>query len=329
MTPRRTSAALLAVSALLAGCGPAKHLSMDLRTVSISVPRLVTPALQIVPVAPIAPPAALPPLPPVVTQLPPLPTAPPVAPVVQPPRAPLCPKAGQFDVPDVTAVPVLGPAPVPATYTQTVAGAFATPSNAGAISDVVTQTVTLLPRTTSTVGQVIDTWRVARVDASKKSTSVEVYRLLHASTSPAATPAGIYLVGLAWSDPVRGTLSFEPTGNGIYVLPDPVALSTSGGAQYAGTGTDAGTLSTLTVIRNVTGRKRVDACGKLIDTYTVEMTGVLTTVSSQRQISWTQQLATPYGGLDVQDTMKLSAADGSSWWVATRTATAVPKPVAS
>ena len=31
----------------------------------------------------------------------------------------------------------------------------------------------------------------------------------------------------------------------------------------------------MALVRNVTGRKRIDLCGELVDTYTVEMTGTL------------------------------------------------------
>jgi hypothetical protein len=192
-------------------------------------------------------------------------------------------------------------------------------------------TVKALPRTTSSAGQVIDSWSVGRTDLSTKSSSVELYRLVHPSSAAGATDAGIYLVGLAWNDPVRGVLSFQASGKGLWVLPDPVAVAQQVqgvAAQYAGIDTDAGSLTTLSLTRNVMGKKRVDACGNLVDTYTVEMTGLLTTRDTQRRITWTQQLATGYGGVGVQDTLTLSSAPGDFTWSQTRTATSVPKPVA-
>ena len=73
------------------------------------------------------------------------------------------------------------------------------------------------------------------------------------------------------------------------------------------------TLTTLNVVRNVMGRQRVDVCGKLVDTYTVTMTGALVTRDAQWQVSWTQQLATAYGGIDVASTLALSTPAGTSW----------------
>jgi hypothetical protein len=189
--------------------------------------------------------------------------------------------------------------------------------------------VTPLPRQTSLLGQVVDSWSVARTDRTRKATSLEVYRLVHRSASPAATAAGIYLVGLAWKDDERGELTFRPPGDGLFLLPSPVSLSASGGTQYTGSATDPSTLTTLSIVRNVTGKKRVDACGSLIDTYTVEITGVLTTTDSQRQVAWTQQLATAYGGLGVQDSLTLTDAAGTYRWNQVRTATTLPKPVSS
>lgn len=328
MTTRRYALAATAASVLLAGCGPTTHLRLDLRAVSITVPRLVTPAVTIVPAAPVAT-VSLPPIPPVYLQ-PVLPT--PSTPVVAPPPPvpPACPKAGAFDVPSMPASLVVDHPPAPGTYTQQVSGSYATAKGSYPLGGEATQTVTALPRVTSSIGQVIDSYRVARTYQPVKRTSVEVLRLVHPSSSPQATSAGIYLVGLAWDDPVRGHLSFNAGGNGIWVLPDPVAVAQQvapgAAAQSTSSDTDASTLSTLSVVRNVMGKKRVDACGQLIDTYSVEMTGVLTTQDWQRQVAWTMELATTYGGLDVQDELTLTDPSGFRW-DQLQTATSLPKAV--
>jgi hypothetical protein len=310
----------------VAGCGPDKQLNLNLRAVGITVPRLVTPAVSLVPLVPPTT-APLPPLAPVDFSFPP-PTIPSGAP--SQPRTPVvaCPKAGTFDVPRVPASLKVESPPTPATYVQSIAGTYATGTTTGAISGGLSETVTALPRQTSVVGQVIDSWSITRTSPDAASSSVEVYRLVHASDSPAATAAGIYLAALAWKNAAGGDLTFQPLGDGLFLLPSPVTLSPSGGTQYAGSATDPNTLTTLSVVRNVTGKKRVDACGELIDTYTVEMTGALTTSSSQRQLTWTMQLATTYGGLPVQDQLTLTEPSGTFRWTALRTATALPKPVA-
>ncbi|MCU1603346.1 MAG: hypothetical protein JWO22_4055 [Frankiales bacterium] len=321
---KRTLLVPLAVATLVSGCGPTTHLDLSLRSVPVTIPRLVTPAVTLVPPATGPVPVSLPPLPPSVVQLPQLP--PPSAPPVQvpPPKPPACPTAGQFDVPAKPASPLVTKPPAPGRYTMNAFGTYAKGGTVKPLNGSVDVLVTALPSSTSAVGQQIDAWQVKRTDAT--SVSVEVYQLVHVSSSPAATAAGIYLVGLAWKDPVRGDLTFQAAGNGVLIVPDPVAIATSA-AQYAGAATDPNSLTTLAIVRNVTGRKRVDACGRLIDTYTVAMTGTLVSPGMQRQLSWTQQIATAYGGSDVEDSFTLSSPVEGFTWTRTLRNTALPKEV--
>src|SRR5207253_11305744 len=88
---RRPLLLVLAACALVAGCGPHKQLNLNLRAVGIPVPRLVTPAVALVPLAPPAT-ASLPPLAPVDFSFSP-PAVPSTVPT-QPTRpAVACPKA--------------------------------------------------------------------------------------------------------------------------------------------------------------------------------------------------------------------------------------------
>lgn len=317
-----TSAAAVAAAVLLAGCGPTTELDLGLRSVSITVPRLVTPAVELIPPAP-PPPLALPALPPILRFLPP---AREPAPAVLPPPstapAPACPKAGPFAAPARPESLVVQAPPGPGSSTQVAAGSSSSPAGAASLAGNVTTTVVALPRSTSTAGQVVDSWRVERRAATSRS--VELYQLVHPSVSPLATASGIYLVGMAWTDPLRGDLSFQPEGGGLFVLPSPVQLAASGSAQYAGSATDPDTLTTLSLIRNVTGRKRVDICGEVVDTFTVEMSGTLTSPGRQQQIAWTQQLATAYGAANVAETLTLSAPTTSFLWTRALRSTEVP-----
>jgi hypothetical protein len=317
---------LAAVVALVAtACGPTSHLKLDLRSVSITVPRLVTPAVRLVPPPPAAPPAALPPIPAVDSALPPVsqPLPVPSAPLTAPEA---CPTAGPFDVPALPASPMVSAPPVDATSTQmslgSYTGAAGKPSK-GSLEGDVQMRITRLPSSTSSVGQKVDAWRVDRSGPAKGATSVEVYRLVHPSSSPAATQAGIYLVALAWKDPARGTVSFQASGNGLEIMSLPAQPSTND-TQYAGADTDPDTLTTLQLTRNIRGHKRIDACGKLIDTITVEMTGTLTTPDMQRQLAWTQQIATTYGAVDVAETLSLTSVDAGYTWTRSLRNTTVP-----
>ena len=316
MTPTRRpvagTALALAAVASLTGCGPKTELDLDLRAVSITVPRLVTPAVELVPAAP-PPPAALPQLPPVVTFLPPVQAPPPaVFTPPSPPPAPACPKAGPLDAPAVPESVTVKAPPVPGTTTQVATGTFATPAGNGLLDAQVDVTITALQSATSSTGQKVDGWKVERRTPS--ASSVELYQLVHPSNDPLATASGVYLVGMAWKDPARGDLTFQPEGAGLQVLPNPVQLSASGGVQYVGSATDPDTLTTLSLVRNVTGRKRIDVCGELVETFTVEMSGTLTTPDRQRQIAWTQQLAPAYGAANIAETLSLfSQVEAASW----------------
>lgn len=312
--PGRVSLLVAAVAVLLTGCGPDAGLDLRMRSVAVTVPRLVTPAVELVPAAPAPPPAPLPPL-----ALPPPPPAvsfPRVEQVAtaQPaaPEGPACPPAGQLDVPDLPENPLISRPPAPGTSVQAATGSFSsTTARTSLDGEVVTRTVAL-PPSTSAVGQRVDSWRIERLDPSG-GTSVEAYQLVHPSADALAVPPGIYLVGMAWKD-TRGELTFEPAGLGLQILPIPVELSAEGGAQYVGSATDPDTLTTLSLVRNVTGRKRVDLCGELVETFTVAMTGVLTAPGSQRQVAWTQQLASAYGAANVEESLTLTDPSGGSTW---------------
>jgi len=311
-----------AFAVLATACGPTSDLKLHLRAQGVTLKRIVTPAVELVPPAPVPPPLSLPPIPRITTP----PPAPPIT-LSTPPSVPeLCPPAGPFDVPAMPATQLVAAPPVNATSTQMSTGSFAgaagTPSS-GSLAGVVQMTTERLPSTTSSVGQQVDAWRVIRRGPAPGVSSVEVYRLVHPSSSPAATTAGIYLVGLQWKDPARGDVNFQASGNGLQIMPIPAQPSTND-IQYVGADTDANTLTTLELTRNVRQHKRVDACGKLIDTITIEMSGTLTTRDFQRQLTWNQQVATSYGAVDVQDTLTLTSVDAGSTWTRALRSTTVP-----
>jgi hypothetical protein len=270
---------------------------------------------------------ALPPVPPVQTFLPepPAPVASTPPPPVQPPE---CPPADALAAPDRAATLAVDEPPAPDSFVQQVVGSYtgtsADPAS-GQFGGKVRTTVKSLPSATTAVGQRVDSWRVERRGPQPAVRSVEVYQLVHPSTSPGATAAGIYLVGLAWSDPTRGALTFQPTGNGLQILPIPVQRANPSAPQYVGAATDPSTMTTLALTRNVVGRDRVDACGELVDAWRIEMTGTLTTPDWQRQVTWTQQVATAYGGVVVGELLSLTSVTGGYSWTRALRSTSVPE----
>ena len=305
---RRTPALALAGAALVtAGCGPHAALQLNMRQVSLTVPRVLAPAVTLVPPTPITAPLPVPPLP-----------SPPSIPSYIPPAAPKmppCPKASEFAVPAEPASVDVSTGPAAAVYFQsssgTYSGSAAKPPSGKLDAPVVSQLSTL-PQTTSSTGQVSDNWLVSRVDTATHATTLEAYQLATPSGSGQTVTPGIYLTGLKWKDPVRGELSFVPVGGGVEILPSPV--NASSGAVFASSATDPNSLTTMTATGNVLGKKRIDACGTLVDTWTVQLAGTLTGPSFRYQFAWRQQIATQYGGVDVEDQLTLTTPGGGLTW---------------
>ena len=319
----RKAIALGLAAALLTACGPEPRLRLSMRTVAVTVPRLVAPAAELV--APSAPPLApLPAVPPIVTQLPPLTPTVESAPVVVTEPVDDCPAAPTFAVPEASASETVNQPPADQTLLQRSTGKFTAGTTEGTLDDQVQVTITRLPATTTVTGQEVRPWRVQQIDTLTQARSVAVYQLLLPSSTPGASSPGVYLVGLAWSDHVRGALTFQPSGNGLFVLPSPVAVSQND-AQYVGIATDPNTLTTLSLTRNVRARKRVDACGQLIDTWTVEMTGTIVAPGAQWDVTWNQQFATAYGAVVVEDVLGLVDPKGGPSWMRRLVSTTVPE----
>jgi hypothetical protein len=318
MRPFRSVATALAAAALLSGCGPESNLRLNLRTVAITVPRAIAPAVELVP--PSASPAvALPRVARVVDQLPA--DAAPIATADEP-----CPTAPALAVPQLAASLTVDDAPAAQAFVQRADGEFATTDATGSLDGEVQVTITRLSDTTASTGQTVKSWRVQQLDPGTDTRVVEVYQLVQPSNAPNAIASGVYLMGLAWSDPVRGELAFEPAGNGLFVLPSPVQVAQND-AQYAGIATDPDTLTTMQLTRNVRGRERIDVCGELVDTWTVEMSGLLTTPSAQWNLTWKKHFATAYGAVDVDEVFTVEDVTGGVSWSRHIVSTSVPKEI--
>jgi hypothetical protein len=304
---RRKSPILLCLVALAAtACGPHVALHLNMRQVDLTFPRVLTPAQNLVPPAPLIIPVPVPPIPVFTT---------PIQPVVPPPQTNACPKAGPFAVPAEPASVLLDKPPAPATYFQSSKGSYsgsgATPA-AGKLTSPYITSLTSLPATTSQSGQQSDNWLVKRTDTGTGASEFELFQLALPASSSLAVSPGLYLSALKWKDPVRGgDLTFVPSGSGVEILPSPV--STGSNPSFASSATDPNTFTTMTTAGTVTGQQRIDVCGTLVDTYTTQLTGTLTTPNFQWQFAWRLQIATQYGGVVVEDDMTLTNPAGLTW----------------
>ena len=302
---RRKSPILLSLLALAAtACGPHVALHLNMRQVDLTFPRVLAPAQALVPPAPLTIPVPVPPIPTFTV---------PTQPVITPPPANPCPTASSFAVPAEPVSVLLDKPPMPATYFQSSKGSYtgtsATPA-AGKLTSPYTSVLTSLPQTTSQLGQQSDNWLVTRADG-KSSTEVESFQLALPGSSAQSVSPGLYLSGLKWKDPVRGDLTFVPSGSGVELLPSPVAASAN--PSFASSATDPNSFTTLTLAGTVAGQQRIDVCGTLVDTYTTQLTGTLTSPTAQWQVNWRLQVATQYGGIVVEDDLTLTNPAGFSW----------------
>ncbi|MBK5308104.1 MAG: hypothetical protein JJD92_15570 [Frankiaceae bacterium] len=334
MTPMYRTRLLACVTLLplLAACGPDNPLKVNLRGVQITVPRQLPPAVIAVvppPVAPVPAPVVLPPLP----ELPPLAPAPLASPPTAPPP-PACPTADQLAVPAQQATVLVKSRPGDAAYNLKQGGKYTVTSAAETTQSVLptstSRTVKALTPPTSTVGQRVDAWSVTETDG--KSASVATFVLFQPSSSPQATPAGIYLSGLRWDDDVRGDLTFQPLGGGLLIFPLPAQQTTT---PFAASQTDPASQTVVTLTGQVPGKKRVDLCGAVVDSFSLALTGTITTPTQQLTVTWNQQIATQFGGLSVEDSLTLSGSNSASSvgarldWQQTTRYTRVPDDPAS
>ena len=204
--------------------------------------------------------------------------------------------------------------PTPATYFQSSKGSYsgssATPA-AGKLASPYVSLLTSLPQTTSQLGQQSDNWLVTRADTKSAATEVESFQLALPSSSSQAVSPGLYLSGLKWKDPVRGDLTFVPSGSGVELLPSPVAASAN--PSFASSATDPNSLTTMSTAGTVVKQQRIDVCGTLVDTWTVQLLGTLTSPGLQWRVDWRFQVATQYGGIVVEDDLTLTNPAGLTW----------------
>jgi hypothetical protein len=284
-TLRTVLAGPLAV-AVLSGCGPSTPISLDVNKVSLDIGGGQPPAQppQVAPPPSATAPASLP-----QAQLP-LPT-PPSAPTTTPTLPSLCPAADQFAVPALNADPLIAHAPKPATYVYRQKGQWvATGALAGKLP------APPLGERTITAGSTTKGYDFAVAEQAGAMTRTTAYNLVSPSSLPTDPAGGLYLAALQWKDMLFGTVTFRPTSPMLF-LQTPVVQ----GESFTSTGADPQHKTSMLLRGQVAGKKRVNACGKIIDTWQLEVTEVLTTTSTVVRITATYDIATQYGGISVRD----------------------------
>ncbi len=326
---RRPLVLVTTLAAVLTACGPQAPLELNLRTVALTVPRIPTPAVEMIPPAPAPLPVSLPAPVRVGTLLPPPPPPPPPTPAPAPAVEDPCPPGDPTAAPERSAGVYVTGLPAEDQRTERATTNYVDPETGDAVvsESEIDVTVRRLGQSEAAItGQLLDDWVVERVDTATGASSATQFRYVHESDAPGATNPGIWLVGMAWSDPSRGgDITWEPAGSGLWLLPSPVVLQAEDGVQYVGTATDPRTTTTVTIVRNVTGRDRVNACGEYVEGYVVGMTGTFTAPGFARELAWELTLATGYGGIDVESSLALTSPAATAAWSRTTTTNEVPE----
>jgi hypothetical protein len=290
MRSQRRFVVLIVALAVLGGCAPKVPLRLSMREASVDIdgvkpPTVVVPGARVAPVRP---------------QLP-LPTVP--APLDLPPPAPLCPKADQFAVPALVADPAILALPAPATYVFREDGDFAT---GGAIP--IEGDYPPIGQRTVVLGSKAKGYDFAVAERVGASTKTTAFMLVQPSGSIAAQQGGLYLSAMQWDDPILGKGVFRPLLP-MQFLPLPITP----GQSVTSTGFDPEHGVSMTLRGGVGAeKKRVDACGSLIDAWELNLTQVIVTPEGELNITATYAIATQYGGLSVSDVISVTGIRASA-----------------
>jgi len=285
----------LPLALLLSACGPTVPLGLVMRQVSVDIggaqpPPVAAPA-QVAQAFPTNPLLPLP----LASPLPELPAS--LAPSLS-----LCPKAGQFAVPELAADPTIEALPAAASYVYQQKGKG---SNGGAIPLSLDYPPFGLRKVQpGTQGQGYD----FAVTEQNPFIHTTTFKLIKPSNSSGVQQAGLYIDSLQWKqDLLFGDLTFKPLQPVLFLQ-----LPVQQNAQYASAGTDPVHHASMTLQGQVTGKKRVDACGSLIDTWEVNVTEHIVAGAKEIELTATYDIATQYGGISVGDHVTMSAVNGDN-----------------
>jgi hypothetical protein len=233
---------------------------------------------------------------------------------------PTCPSADPFAVPERSTTNVIAAPPAPATYHFRNTGSFeVTGANAhkGTYPVDETRTVQHVAKGT-TPGSF--TFEVAATLGNSVTTTTYTYLPPTSLSSQAdqalgSPPAQGLFISKVVTEAEGATDVFAPAGPGLLLLQVPAAP----GQNWESSATDPTTGRNITVTGGQQKNTRVDACGRVIDSYTVHLDGYVSQGSSaahatkdrpfETTFSADYAIATQYGGIAVRDRVKADGVD--------------------
>lgn len=313
-------AGLLVVALLTAGCGaPPRPLSMGFKEIPSDVvlgdqTSSTLPGAGDDPAQP-----GLIALPPSIVSLPPPPFEDVRRPVSSPPARPPCPTADPLGAPELEAPSSIETPPADGTYffrnlgTYDVSGANPRRGTFPATSFRTVKTTfesddrrvfdftvaeTLLDTTTTTTFRVV---RAAEIGAAAEGSA----------------EAGLYIRRIETKNFGGDIATFSPTPELRLA-----ALPLVRGARVEARGLDPTTATTMTFTSTVIGKARVDACGELLDSFTLEVTdGRLLAPNQDIEFAAAYAIGTQFGGLVLRDTVAFRGTDRGAGVNRTNTST--------
>lgn len=152
-------------------------------------------------------------------------------------------------------------------------------------------------------------------------TTTTTYDVVGSSLLPAALPTGIYLKQVK---SVRGasTSTFAPTPE-LQLAAFPLMR----GASVSSSGVDPRSATSMQFTSTVTGKARVDACGKVLDSWVLDLSaGKLVSPTQNLDFTATYAMGTQFGGLLLRDRTFFAGTDGGAGISRTNTATITTTP---
>ena len=287
---------------LLAACAPKTGVHLTIRNYandvtygdqsSPSIPK-PAPAAELMPTFPafIQPPLAPPSL--VVPSTPPT-TFPLPAP---PPKLDLCPKASPFAFPSLNAGPHVLAAPKQGIYLYRQTGSYTIDGKSGAPQAQAVRSVQNIA--TQSNGTI--TFDVADVEG--QSATLTSYEIMQSTGN--STTDGIFITQVV-TKAADGTISQFAPQPAIRIMPLPAQNSQQ---SFQSAGVDAIHGLTEEISGTIVSRQRVDACGTVLDSWEVHVTGRLLSSSEDLALDATYDIGTQFGGLSLEDKLTLSGTD--------------------